>query len=712
MAPFEEAKNAARAYFQRRMLVIDNPTVAIKLGKALGKGLHMGWDPIPELGHLEFISIAESDKVLGKTYDNLFLDLRGSFTANDLGKVISTVRGGGLIIMLTPPFEKWVTATLSYHEKLAIPPYTVEQCRHLFIPRLIRKLYEHEGIWIYRNGRWEKESREELIEKPKPRRLKPPKESRISKVIYGLARSQDQIEVLKILENLQEDEIFVLTADRGRGKSAVLGLGIAGLRSFWQKKLKVIVTSSSFERTSVVFEFLQRGLKALGIPGNFKEEGLFIGKKIKVMFLPPKEAAERSSDLLVVDEAASIPLPLLKRLAENTPVVFSTTIHGYEGSGRTFSIRFKSYVEARPHVFYHMEEPIRYAAGDPIEKWLFDTLLLDAEPEPVKELAKPIKVLFPEPEELFRNERLLRNFFGLLVIAHYKNTPNDLMTIADAPHHHVAIAVDGKNRVVGAVQFAFEGGLSKEQAMEMFLDPKPEGNLIPDVIAKHYGLIDFATLKGARVVRIVTHPALWRRGIGSKALKALEGLEGIHYIGASFGAAPGLVAFWSKNGFLPVSISPARNAVSGEYSVLFVKPLTEEAKGFIFRAAEEFTRKFLHSLAEIHWDMEVDVAWELLKAMKKLNIELELNEIQKFRLKAFLEGRHIYEVDCDVLRKITEWYFATGRSYLTEEAEKVLIAKVLQMNSWKAVREKTSVAEVFDTLRDALEKIAERERLL
>ena len=179
---------------------MDDFNLAMKWAKQLGRGLWMGWDQ-PQLPW-KFISIAESDRVLGRTFSNLVLDLRGSFTANDLGKVIPTVKGGGIIVLITPKFEEWVRAKLSYHRKLAIPPYTVEDCRTIFLPRLIRKFYEHEGIWIYRNGRWEKESREEEIEVGRREKLKFPRDSIIPHEIYSIAKTQDQIEVLKLLENL------------------------------------------------------------------------------------------------------------------------------------------------------------------------------------------------------------------------------------------------------------------------------------------------------------------------------------------------------------------------------------------------------------------------------------------------------------------------------------------------------------------------------
>ena len=43
--------------------------------------------------------------------------------------------------------------------------------------------------------------------------------------------------------------------------------------------------------------------------------------------------------MLVVDEAAAIPLPLTKNLLGNYICILSSTITGYEGTGRSLSIK-------------------------------------------------------------------------------------------------------------------------------------------------------------------------------------------------------------------------------------------------------------------------------------------------------------------------------------------------------------------------------------
>lgn len=45
------------------------------------------------------------------------------------------------------------------------------------------------------------------------------------------------------------------------------------------------------------------------------------------------------AELVVVDEAAAIPITLVKKLLGPYMVILSSTIHGYEGTGRSLSLK-------------------------------------------------------------------------------------------------------------------------------------------------------------------------------------------------------------------------------------------------------------------------------------------------------------------------------------------------------------------------------------
>ena len=88
------------------------------------------------------------------------------------------------------------------------------------------------------------------------------------------------------------------------------------------------------------------------------------------------------ADLLLVDEAAAIPTPLLEAmLARHSRIVFATTEHGYEGTGRGFHLRFKKVLDEQTPDWQelHLVEPIRWSLSDPLEPLIFRLLGLNTD---------------------------------------------------------------------------------------------------------------------------------------------------------------------------------------------------------------------------------------------------------------------------------------------------------------------------------------------
>jgi len=86
------------------------------------------------------------------------------------------------------------------------------------------------------------------------------------------------------------------------------------------------------------------------------------------------------AELLCIDEAAAIPLPLVKKLFGPYLIFMSSTITGYEGTGRSLSMKLVRDLRQRQANTsgagssagrqlkeVHMDEPIRYSINDPIE---------------------------------------------------------------------------------------------------------------------------------------------------------------------------------------------------------------------------------------------------------------------------------------------------------------------------------------------------------
>ena len=188
-----------------------------------------------------------------------------------------------------------------------------------------------------------------------------------------------------------------------------------------------------------------------------------------------------------------------------------------------------------------LAQAIRYADNDPIEDWLNKLLLLDATE------ADMISTGYPNPEdlELFQvnrdtlfsyhkaSESFLKKLMSLFVSSHYKNSPNDLQLLSDAPSHSVFVLMNPLEKsdsqakksipdIFAAIQVCEEGGISKNVILNNNKRGfKPAGDLIPWTISDFYQDNEFPNISGIRVVRIATHPECNRMGYGTRALQLL-----------------------------------------------------------------------------------------------------------------------------------------------------------------------------------------------
>ena len=117
---------------------------------------------------------------------------------------------------------------------------------------------------------------------------------------------------------------------------------------------------------------------------------------------------------------------------------------------------------------------------------------------------------------------------ALFVSSHYKNSPNDLQLLSDAPAHHLFVLLGPVTStteipdVLAAIHVALEGAISREVIQRSIgRGQRAAGDLIPWTISQQYQDSDFPSLSGARVVRIATHPSAQGMGYGTRALELL-----------------------------------------------------------------------------------------------------------------------------------------------------------------------------------------------
>lgn len=192
----------------------------------------------------------------------------------------------------------------------------------------------------------------------------------------------------------------------------------------------IFITSPSPENLKTLFEFIFKGFDELKYMDHtdysiIQSTNPDFNKAIvrvnihrqhrqTIQYIRPQDAhVLGQAELLVIDEAAAIPLPLVRKLMGPYLVFMASTINGYEGTGRSLSLKLikqlreqsrgtakangtenaeladrstgkaakhgdSSFSGGRSLREITLSEPIRYSKGDGVEKWLNSLLCLDA----------------------------------------------------------------------------------------------------------------------------------------------------------------------------------------------------------------------------------------------------------------------------------------------------------------------------------------------
>jgi N-acetyltransferase 10 len=202
-----------------------------------------------------------------------------------------------------------------------------------------------------------------------------------------------------------------------------------------------------------------------------------------------------------------------------------------------------------------------------------------------------------------------------------------------------------------------EGKISRQSVLNsLSRGQRPHGDLIPWLVSQQFQDEDFASLSGARVVRIATNPEYVSMGYGTKALELLvnyyegrfanlsedddqmmeetmrratdaelskttlteENLldrdpkktpplfaklwqkkpEKLDYIGVSYGLTPNLHKFWKRASFSPVYLRQTANDLTGEHTCVMLRALeNSDDRMWLGAFSRDFHKRFLSLLS-------------------------------------------------------------------------------------------------------------------
>ncbi|KAH6615638.1 GNAT acetyltransferase 2-domain-containing protein [Chaetomium sp. MPI-SDFR-AT-0129] len=733
------------------------------------------------LHDIRYVYYKETEKVLGNTYGMCILQDFEAMTPNILARTIETVEGGGLVVLLLKgmnSLKQLYTLSMDVHSRYRTEAHDDVVAR--FNERFILSLGNCESCLVIDDelnvlpisgGKGVKPLPPPDEDEPKSAsalELEKMKDSLQDTQPIGslvkLARTTDQAKaLLTFVDAIAEKTLrntVTLTAARGRGKSAAMGVAIAAAIAYGYSN--IFITSPSPENLKTLFEFVFKGFDALDYKDHadysiiqstnpdfnkaIVRVNIHRNHRQTIQYIRPQDShVLGQAELVVIDEAAAIPLPLVKKLMGPYLVFMASTISGYEGTGRSLSLKLikqlreqsatgvsandegavevdrssgraakeSSAVGGRSLKEITLAEPIRYAPGDKVEKWLNTLLCLDAT-VPKSKLStqgcpdpSQCELLHVNRDTLFSfhpvSEKFLQQMVALYVASHYKNSPNDLQLMSDAPAHELFALtgpiVEGRlPEPLCVIQVSLEGKISKQSILNsLSRGQQPAGDLIPWLVSQQFQDDEFASLSGARVVRIATNPDYMSMGYGSRALQLLveyyegkfadlsedgrsslqrsvpkaseAGLAGaslfddikvrdmnelpplfaklserrpekLDYVGVSYGLTQPLHKFWKRASFAPVYLRQTANELTGEHTCVMIRPLQDgNDPSWLGAFANDFHRRFIALLSYKFRDFEPKLALTIEESAKsgaRLDPSTTASEINKADLDSLL----------------------------------------------------------------------------
>ena len=545
-------------------------------------------DVSPHFATQSYFPFSKTKNLLGSEFTAIIYDARQGIHLDALAIAAGTLQDGGQLLLLLNHWADLANQPDCDSLRWSGEKYAINTPH--FIAFLQEKIAKY-GFPIYQNT---------------PLNLAPqmPQKDRST-------HCQPTLEQARLLQQMAEaeDAILIITAKRGRGKSALAGLFA---KQQVAQNQPVILTAPNKSAVNIFNAFA----------------------RAEITFMSPDELSQNLSDApqqfanhwLFVDEAAIIPLDILFRLTNAFKrVVLTTTIHSYEGTGRGFLLKFMAKTD-RTLRHFELFTPLRWRADDKLEAFIDDLLLCDCEdrlPQP------PYDSVLAEQIQISHCERIphdqIESVYGLLTLAHYRTSPLDLRRLLDAPQQQFYLA-QAHDALLGCVWAVPEGGLADNTLIHKIRrgERRPRGNLVAQMLCFQAGLEEACALRSLRISRIAVQPNWQQQGLGQRLIaqmkQQIKQQNMVDFLSVSFGYTPELLAFWQKCGFILVHFSESKEASSGCYSVVALCPLSEKGQVFVQQTEKQFQRNLplsLHPLAtqfartEIDWALD-SMDWQSL----------------------------------------------------------------------------------------------------
>lgn len=617
------------------------------------------------------ISSKQALQQLGRDNLLIILDVRERFSADAFGALVGTLQAGGLMLILLDDAQ----------------PNTLWQQRFLSLSKL------------YPDISWLKQGQ------ALPN-IVLPSVGQDSLSPTPTAEQELAINAVLRVVNGHRRRPLVISADRGRGKTALLGMAAAEL--LLQGKKTILVTAPALRNIEPMLRHA-----AMILPESRVHRGCLEWQQGRIEFVAPDALLETQprADLLVVDEAAAIPAAMLERLLKSySRIVFATTLHGYEGTGRGFAVRFKKVLDQQTPNWrsVSLDQPVRWAVDDRLEQFSFNALLLDAEPAEDAVLSGVTKdkaeFYMLDAGQLLADEKLLREVFGLMVLAHYRTRPSDLQMLLDRTDVSVAV-LRADDHIIASAWLVAEPALPDELAQQVFDGKRRlKGQLLPQTLLAHAGLPYAGQFNYQRIIRIAVHPAVQGMGLGSQLLDRLEKQAKTDFIGTSFAMETEVSQFWLQNGYVPVRLGQHQDEVTGSISMIMLKSVSPQATLPLSQARQQLHQQWPFLLQTQLAGLDPELVSVVASALGAQDRTLAPELMQQ--VTSFATAQRSYESSQFAL-----WQWLQGKlafddfHQLEQDEQALLIMLIMQQHEMVEVAHRLEIngkAELVTTLRSVV----------
>ena len=638
------------------------------------------------------ITIKNYRSQLGHEYDWVVLNCFNGFRANAAMALSGTIKEQGLMVILCPEFSEWPHCADPEHINRVSYGYQHKDVKSFFIQHLISSFKEDATVAILSANKFSG------------------KTSYVADSLETLRYSEQETAVKSICKVAQghRNRPLVLTADRGRGKSSALGLAAAELMMESVKTIKV--TAPHIDNTEQIFSHAKRMLPMASVTKN---SITYQTSTLSFIAIDQLLNSEESISIVLVDEAASLPIHILIKLANKFPrIVFSSTVYGYEGSGRGFEMRFiKQLSKLRPDFKrIHMSQPIRWYKHDTLEHFWFNTLFHTKthDSENLEAVNQQINCRRISKTQLIKDKKLLASIFRLLIDAHYQTSQDDLQRLLDAPEVECFVLTEGAT-LLGMAQIVEEGGNCVDAIADSITNctRRVKGHLVAQNIASSYNNNRFLLAEQWRITRIAIHPKHQRQGLGNQLINYVEQqarLQHVKFLTTSFGCNNDILRFWYGNEFLLSKLSAKPEVSSGEHSAICIKPLTNKALEMAVSINKEFHSELLYQIDKNFQCMSQDMLIQILvsESATRLGASESLEILRQFAI-----GKRAYTT-CKRLLKEYLLVNPTCLLKLTTQQQNFIVAALLQNQTDRELCTKFSLSgkkQIETALKTSFEKV-------